>query len=148
MRVLAVAGAVAAILLAQLASAGNRWSSRPSSGPTPEESGVKEWVEAHLGPGEVIGVVGNGQRIGYYSGRLTVAVPDAFFTAQPWDLTTLQGAIRRYDIHAVVLSGAAGAAWFARGIPPWLTPAHQSSEVRIYRVSGDTVSSRENGGPR
>ena len=148
MRGRAVAGALAAILMAQLASAGDRWSSRPRSGPTPEESGVREWVEAHLAPHEVIGVVGNGQRIGYYSRRPTVAVPDAFFTARPWDLTTLRGAIRRYDIHAVVLSGAAGAAWFARGIPAWLTPAHQSSEVRIFRVSGDTVSSRENGGAR
>jgi hypothetical protein len=109
---------------------------------------VRDWVEAHLGPDEVIAAVGNGQRVGYYARQPTVAVPNPFFTARPWDLTTLHDAVQRYGIRLVVSSGETGTAFFAPGIPAWLVPVHQSSGVRIFRVGADTGSRRDNGGTR
>lgn len=148
MKARTVAAAVAAILIAQLASAGARWSGRPVPGPTAQEALVKAWVDANLAPDEVIAAVGNGQRIGYYTRRPTVAVPNPLFTARPWDLTTLHDAVRRHGVRIVVVTREAGAAFLAQGIPAWLVPVQQFSEVHIFRVSLDTISNRANGGIR
>jgi hypothetical protein len=104
---------------------------------------VKAWVDEHLASDDVIAAVGNGQRIGYFARRPTLAVPNPVFTARPWDLTTLHDATRRYGIHAVVLSGEAGAAFLEPGIPAWLVPAQQFSETQILRVVADTGSRRD-----
>ncbi len=148
MKVPWVAAAVTAIVVAQVASAGQRWRERPPAGPSAEEAEAAAWVNGHLAADAVIAAVGDGQRIGYYTRRPTVAVPNPRFTVRAWDLTALRMAVLRYRVRAVLVTGEEGAAFFSRGIPGWLTPEHEGSGVRIFRISSDLIPRSDQGAAR
>jgi hypothetical protein len=148
MKLLWVAAAVTAIVAAQVASAGQRWRERPPAGPSAEEAEAAAWVNGHLAADAVIAAIGDGQRIGYYTRRPTVAVPNPRFTERAWDLTALQAVVLRYRVRAILVTGEEGAAFLARGIPGWLIPDHEASGVRIFRISSDTVPRRDRGEAR
>ena len=148
MRAAWVGAAVMAIIVAQLASVAQRWAERPSPGPSKEEAVAMAWLDTNLPPGEVIAAVGDGQRVGYYTRRPTVAIPSSKFTARPWNLITLRTAVRQYGVRAVVVTGEEGTALLAHEIPGWLLPAYETSGVRIFRVAPESVPSRNDSGAR
>ena len=148
MRLAWVGAGVTAIMAAQLVSAGQRWRERPPPGPSPEEREAAAWVTAHLAPDAVIAAVGDGQRIGYYTRRPTVAIPNGRFTARTWDDAALRAAVVHYRVQVLVVTGEEGAAFMNGGIPAWLTAEPEGAGMRVYRIRSDTARAHDDGGTR
>jgi hypothetical protein len=133
-----VLGTLAALLVAQLATAPRRWKGRIHD--PPSDPSVLAWVRQHTAPDGVILAVGDGQRLAYFAERPTVVIAPARWTALRWDERFLRCMVSRYRVRAVLVSSglrevdyppfvlglAAGQA------PAWLDPVYLSREARVY----------------
>jgi hypothetical protein len=105
---------------------------------------IREAIAELVGPDGVI-MANNGQAVGHVLGAKTVSLIGPAFSTTVWDEVSVESAIRRFNVQAVVITlpapgrpaDEAIASAFVRQLaqgaaPPWLTLAFRSAGVLVY----------------
>jgi hypothetical protein len=105
---------------------------------------IRQAIWELVGPDGVV-LANNGQAVGHVLGAKTVSLVGPAFSTIVWDEASVQSAIQRFNVHAVVITlPAAGrpadealASAFVRQLargasPPWLTLVSRSAGVLVY----------------
>ena len=104
---------------------------------------ISEWIKRNTSEEEPILVIGDSQRIGYYSDRPTLGVPRERYTSHEWNLSRIAGVAGQYGARHVIASrtdeshhfNAESSLLMEGNAPNWLTLQVILDTAYIYRIT-------------
>lgn len=108
---------------------------------------LADWLMARTPQDEVIMVVGDGQRIGYYARRPTLAVPVMRYTSHEWSESELRAVAARFGARTLVVArtedpdayGPFPASLLRGERAAWLAPLATLEQAFVYRMDLDVA---------
>jgi hypothetical protein len=104
---------------------------------------LAEWIVSNTVPENVLLTVGDGQLVGYYSDRATLAITESLFTNIDWTETTIKETAQHYGADFVIVSESDNASRYHEFVASliegngasWLEYLETVDHFRIYRIN-------------
>lgn len=106
---------------------------------------ISEWTKRNTSTEEPIVIIGDSQRIGYYSNRPTLGVPEQEFTRHVWNFSRITNVASQYGARYIIASKTEHSSDFnAESLllmtghtPNWLTLEANLDAAYVYRIAED-----------